>query len=192
MAPLPTFTKRPGRKDLARSGSRRGDGGCQERAGPRPAPPPLAPGSPLFGNEFYGVWGEKHKVLDTPLPPSAFSAPLARKAWGSGRCQLPGIRGDREGPLWTWPRLFSQSGPLPRELRTCSSVRLASEAALPAQDPGLIQAHGVASPGRLDSAEARDHPQRRPEDTPEPVLNSDSLAPLQLSALNTRSDPGSL
>lgn len=170
VAPFPTFTERPGRTDLAWSGARRRGRGCQERAGLGPAPPPLAPGPPLLGDEFSGGDGVKSTTcLTRPYPtPGVFRAVCV------GKGALPAAWDSRgmEGPSVGVAVAVFRSGRLSRELHTCSAVPPASEAALPAHDPGLIRAHEVAIPG-LTGSEARDQPQKLPGDTPELVLNSD-------------------
>ena len=166
-----------------------------ERAGPRSAPQPLAPAHPTLapelGKEFSGGWGEKDNLLDTP--------PLYPQQGGVGRGALlaagdPRGRGGQCGrgqPAVGVAQLFTRVGGCPRSCSPAPGPPGLWAALLPARALGLIQAPGTASPGRLDS-EAGDSPQRRPEDTPEPVLNSDSLAPPQFPGLHPHGVPGSL
>ena len=183
MAPLLPSLKRPGGSTwpgVAQGARVR----ASERAGPRPAPQPLAPAypalAPVLGKEFSGGWGEKG------LPAShSTTLPAARRS-GEGAGSV-GVA----SPLWAWPSCLPEWAAVPGAAHLLL-VPLASEVALlPARALGLIQAPGTASPGRLDS-EAGDSPQRRPEDTPEPVLNSDSLAPPQFPGLHPHGVPGSL
>ena len=153
MAPLLPTLKRPGRKHLTRSGSRRRGAGCREGGAETCAPAPRSwpPPAPVLGREFSGGWGLKRNLLDTP--------PFYPQQGGVGRGALPAARDPRGRggqcgrgrALWAWPSCLPvwAAGPGAAHLLL---VPLASEAAVPpARALSLIQAQGTASPGRLDS-----------------------------------------